>query len=308
MRSLDSFTNRIICGDCLDMMNNMPNGFINLIYIDPPFGFDGDAKFFGMPKWSTLDYPANRIDDILPIIPRDKGTRNYLRWMFDRLEQMRRVLSERGSIYLHCDPTASHYLKLLMDVVFGAEQFLNEIIWYYGPKATQRSISFQRKHDIVFLYAKKQGQHLFSSPLQEYGKGSLAERETRYKHQDEGGVYRWTTRRDGTGQKSRAKVYLNEGVVMTDVWQIPIINATAKERLGYPTQKPEALLDRIIKASSNEGDIVLDPFCGCGTTIAVAERLKKRWIGVDISERACEIARNRIAGIQAQPDLLAAGD
>jgi len=211
-----------------------------------------------------------------------------------RLVEMHRVLKATGSIYLHCDPTASHYLKLLLDAVFGAEQFLNEIVWYYGPKATQRSISFQRKHDIIFYYAKRQGKHIFTPLLQDYSKGSLAERETRYKYEDECGKYRLTTRRRTDGTKYRAKVYLKEGVVMTDVWEIPIINSTAKERLGYPTQKPEALLERIIKASSNEGDIVMDPFCGCGTTIVVAERFNRRWIGIDITHLAITLMKQRL--------------
>ena len=218
----------------------------------------------------------------------------YLTMMCIRLLDLKRVLKDTGSIYLHCDPTASHYLKIVMDSIFGSQQFMNEVVWSYGPKATQRSTSFQRKHDIILLYAKNKGQHIFIPPLQEYGEGSLSERHTRYKNQDDKGKYRWTTRRDSKGEKYRAKIYLKKGVVMADVWSIPVINATAKERLGYPTQKPEALLERIIKASSNEGDVVLDPFCGCGTAVAVAHRLERKWIGMDITHLAISLMKWRL--------------
>ena len=240
---------------------------------------------------------GGKVSDAMQAFRKFLGTNDmlaYLSMMAPRLIELKRVLKPTGSIYLHCDPTASHYLKQLLDAVFGVNQFMNEIIWSYGPKATQRSISFQRKHDIIFFYTKHNGNHIFNSPLQEYGQGSLAERHTRYKNQDEKGRYRWTTRRNSKGDKYRAKVYLNEGVVMTDVWNIPIINATAKERLGYPTQKPEALLECIINASSLEGDIVLDPFCGCGTTIVVAQKLNRRWIGIDITHLAIALIRHRL--------------
>jgi len=277
-------TNIIYCGDCLAKLKDIPSESIDLIYIDPPFSSNRNYVAF----WQEQE--KRHFED------RFENVRAYIDYMQPRVEQLYRVLRPTGSLYYHCDWHASHYIKGLLDSnrLFGYTNFLNEIIWYYGAKATQRATSFQRKHDTILLYAKEQGKHLFNPLLQEYGVGSLAERETRYKHRDDKGIYRLTTRRNANGKKYRAKVYLKQGVVMTDVWQIPIINPTSKERRGYPTQKPEALLERIIKASSNEGDVVLDAFCGCGTTLVVAEREKRKWIGIDISPTACRVMAKRL--------------
>jgi len=285
--------NTLYCGDNLEVLRkHIKNESIDLAYIDPPF-------------FSNKHYEVVWGDEAEVRSFEDRwegGINVYIEWMRTRVEELHRVLKPTGSFYLHCDWHASHYLKIMLDEIFGARQFLNEIVWYYGPKATQRSISFQRKHDIVFFYAKQQGQHYFYPPLQEYGKGSLAERRSRYNNQDKQGRYRLTTRRDKAGKKYRAKVYLKEGVIMTDVWTIPVINATAKERLGYPTQKPEALLERIIKASSNEGDQILDAFCGCGTTLVVAQKLKRNWIGIDISPTAVKVMQDRLKKAGAVKD------
>jgi len=277
-------TNIIYCGDCLLKLKDIPDESIDLIYIDPPFSSNRNYVAF----WQEQE--KRQFED------RFENVRTYLDYMKSRLKELHRVLKPTGSFYYHCDWHASHYIKGLLDsdYLFGYSNFLNEIIWYYGPKATQRGISFQRKHDSIMLYAKEKGRHLFNPILQAYSEASLSERKTRYKHTDAQGSYRLTTRRDSTGKKYRAKVYLKEGVAMTDVWRIPVINATAKERQGYPTQKPEALLERIIKASSKEDDVVLDAFCGCGTTLVVAQREKRRWIGIDISPTACRVMAKRL--------------
>ena len=277
-------TNVIYCGDCLVKLKDMPDESVDLIYIDPPFSSNRSYVAF----WQEQE--KRHFED------RFENVRAYLDYMRPRVEQLYRVLKPTGSFYYHCDWHASHYIKMMLDRddLFGYTNFLNEIVWYYGPKATQRATSFQRKHDIILLYAKERGEHMFNPLLQEYGEGSLAERETRYGHEDDKGRYRLTTRRDKDGKKYRAKVYLKQGVVMTDVWQIPIINATSRERQGYPTQKPEALLERIIKASSNEGDIVLDAFCGCGTTLVAAQRENRQWLGIDISPTACRLMAKRL--------------
>jgi hypothetical protein len=188
-----------------------------------------------------------------------------------------------------------------MDKIFGYDCFQNEIVWNYGPKATQHGGHFQRKHDIILFYGRSR-MHFFNELQGDYGEGSLAERASRYKFEDNEGRYRLTTRRDINGKKYRAKVYLNSGVLLHDVWDIGIINATASERIGYPTQKPEALLERIIGASSNKGDVLADFFCGGGTALAVAQRLDRRWIGCDISRVAVALTADRIARILA-PNL-----
>jgi len=277
-------TGVIYCGDCLVKLKDIPDESIDLIYIDPPFSSNRNYVAF----WQEQE--KRHFED------RFENVRAYIEYIKPRVEQLYRVLKPTGSFYYHCDWHASHYIKILLDsaYLFGYNNLLNEIIWNYGVRATQRGSSFQRKHDIILFYAKNKGTHYFKPILQEYSEASLKERTTRYQYEDESGIYRLTTRRDSAGSKYRAKVYLKKGVMMTDVWQISLINATSKERLGYPTQKPEALLERIIEASSKEGDIVLDAFCGCGTTLSVAQRKKRRWLGIDISPTSCRVMANRL--------------
>jgi len=209
----------------------------------------------------------------------------YLAMMAPRLIELRRVLKNPGSLYLHCDPTASHYLKMLMDAVFGAGSFRNEIAWCYtGPSNTKSY--FPRKHDVLLFYSRdaKRAQFYPDAVRVPYkaesftmgGSGSLAAKNRE-------GDYT-------TGLEEQ----LAKGKIVEDYWiDIPALSVS-KERLGYPTQKPEALLERIVKASSNEGDLVLDPFCGCGTTIAVAQRLKRRWISIDITHLAIGLMKHRL--------------
>jgi len=211
----------------------------------------------------------------------------YLAMMAPRLVELKRVLKPTGSIYLHCDPTASAHLRLLMDAVFEPKNFRNEIVWHYR-RWTAEARRFQKLHDIVLFYTKRD-EYVFNVQYEPYGDWIKKD----YKYVDEQGRrWRWHTVKG-----KRYKVYLEDeerGVKLGDVWQIPYIGSTAKERLGYPTQKPEALLERIIKASSKEGNIVLDPFCGCGTTIAIAHRLKRHWVGIDITHLAIGLIRHRL--------------
>ncbi|MCY3572866.1 MAG: DNA methyltransferase [Chloroflexi bacterium] len=187
---------------------------------------------------------------------------------------MRRVLKDTGSIYLHCDPTASHYLKLLMDAILGKANFVNELIWYY-TNASRGKRKFAKAHDIVFWYSKSQNNFVFNRddvlvPFQS-------------------GMTEWRYTKGGQAGKEMPK-----GKTPDDVYILPSLNAMAKERLGYPTQKPLALMERIIRASSNEGDTVLDPFCGCGTTVHAAEVLGRKWLGIDISKFSTGLIRDRI--------------
>ena len=178
----------------------------------------------------------------------------YLIFMTIRLIEMRRVLKDTGSIYLHCDPTMSHYIKIIMDVIFGEQKFRNEIIWGYKFGGSSKK-QFAKKHDVI-LYYSKGNEWTFNEQL-------MREFETESN---------WGRREDGK--------------LLTDWWYVPTLNTMAKERTGYPTQKPLALLERIITASSNTGDVVLDPFCGCATTCVAAEKLERKWIGVDWNKQA----------------------
>ena len=264
-------TRTIFCGDNLDQLKRLPDGCVDLIYIDPPFNSNRTYEVF----WGETREKRSFED-------RHESTQAYIDFMRPRCVELARVLKTTGSFYFHCDWHASHYVKVMLDQIFGESQFQNEIIWYYGPKATQNASRFQKKHDVIFFYTRSKD-FKFNVLLQAYSEGSLQERESRYKHSDADGQYRLTTRRDADGTKYRAKVYLKQGVAMTDVWNIGVINSTSNERLGYPTQKPLNLLERIIRASSNENDVVLDAFCGCGTALVAAQNLGRQWVGIDIS-------------------------
>jgi adenine specific DNA methylase Mod len=217
----------------------------------------------------------------------------YLCMMAPRLLEMRRALKPTGSIYLHCDTTASHYLKLLMDAVFGAKNFRNEIIWCYSGRELNQK-KWNSKHDTI-LYFTKSNQWTFN--WEEVAEEPAPKVIAQYKHVDENG--RKYVIRSKTGGKGLSKE--NENTYRQYYKKVPPrswmnINfvSSSQESLGYPTQKPEKLLERIIKASSNENDLVLDPFCGCGTTIAVAEKLRRQWIGIDITYLAIDVIKKRL--------------
>ena len=199
---------------------------------------------------------------------------------------MHRILKPTGSIYLHCDPTASHYIKTIMDAIFGINNFRNDIIWSYQGTGQSKK-AFKRKHDNILFYAKSDNSYFdnvgSSEPISDFSK-------SKYTKKDEKGNYKEIRHKDGSVHKQ----YLRENQRMRDVWEMPVLNAMAKERTGYPTQKPLALYERIIKASSNPGDIVLDPFAGSGTTLVAAEHLNRRWVGIDLYEKAHEVLKHRL--------------
>jgi len=308
-------TNALYYGDNLKILReHIPDESIDLIYLDPPFksntdynilfkepsGESSEAQIIAFEDtwhWGNesekalqeiIDSPiaSPKVKDLMNLLIGFLGKNDmmaYLTMMCIRLVELRRVLKDTGSIYLHCDPTASHYLKLMMDAIFGLKYFKNEIIWHYR-RWTAPSNRFQRLHDVILFYTKNDN-HTFNQVLIPYTEGSVARKMQgvlhRFKQGDEPVLI---------SDKSTA-----EGVSCNDVFQIPFIAPSAKERLGYPTQKPEALLERIISASSNEGDIVLDPFCGCGTALVAAQRLKRKWIGIDITHLAIGIMKWRLA-------------
>ena len=209
---------------------------------------------------------------------------NPLAYMAIRLIECHRILKGSGSIYLHCDPTMSHYLKTTMDCIFGEKNFQNEVVWCYG--GTGRSERrFRRKHDVILFYSKGPD-HFFS--FEGASRPVNPEFVGRYNKVDDQGK-RYARIRNRKGVYSN--VYLNN-VMREDWWDIPFVRG--KESTGWPTQKPLALLNRIIKASSKEGDLVLDPFCGCATTCVAAEHLGRKWIGIDVSPEAHKLVRDRL--------------
>ena len=270
--------NKIYCGDNLEILRNMPSNSVDLIYLDPPF-------------FSNRNYEViwNDGSEIRAFEDRWKGgVHNYITWMKKRVVEMHRVLKDTGSFYLHCDYHASHYLKVMLDSIFGYDNFRNEIVWKYPQGIKHSQKKFLSNHDVILFYTKSDV-YVFNPQEEPYNEKQLK----RFKHEDEHGKYYWDTRRDKNGKKRRVKVYLKKsGTPVGSVWYYN--RAQGNERLGYPTQKPEKLLERIILASSNPGDVVLDPFCGCGTTITVASKLGRNWIGIDVSPTACKLMAKRL--------------
>ena len=311
---LSDWKNKLYFGDNLEILRDkIPDNSVDLIYLDPPFKSGKDYNIIFQPEvgklkgataqvkafedtWTwgleaegtyeglisgkiTREKPNQRLIELMKAIRSYLGECSmmaYLSMMAPRLLEMKRVLKDTGSIYLHCDPTASHYLKILMDAIFGIENFRNEIVWRIGWVSgfkTQKK-GWIRNHDVL-LYYTKSAEFTFNKEYIPYPPDY---------------------RRRGGGEPT------GKGIPIEDTWNCRpedrldsiMIMSFSKEKIGYPTQKPEKLLERIIKASSNEGDLVLDPFCGCGTTVAVAERLGRRWIGIDITYLAIDVISKRL--------------
>ncbi|MCK4307497.1 restriction endonuclease [candidate division WOR-3 bacterium] len=269
--------NWLYCGDNIEVLEKeIEKESVDLIYIDPPF-------------FSNRHYEVIWHDEAEIRSFEDHwkgGIEHFIAWMRPRIEAMFKVLKPTGSFYLHCDWHANAHLRIMLDEIFGANNFRNEIIWHYDIGTAPKK-DLKRKHDTIFRYSKSNN-YVYNeqriSPLNP----------ARYNKKEPNGR-KYFIRGD-----SGKKCYLDEGVSPDDVWtfvrekSLRTLNSMAKERLGYPTQKPEALLERIIKASSNEGDVVLDTFCGCGTAMVVAHQLKRKWLGIDISPTAIELVEKRL--------------
>ena len=367
---MTNFADRTIwTGDNLDILRGLNSASVDLIYLDPPFNSNrnyaapvGSAAAGAAFKdtWTLSDLDVawmGLIADEQPAmyqvlqtagLTHGKGMQSYLCMMAVRLLEMRRVLKDTGSIYLHCDPTASHYLKMLMDSIYDGSNFQNEITW----QRTESHNTARRYGNITdtILFYTKSSEWVWNKVFHEQGGQVHSEQQMkRYRHVDpsgrryrlddltaprpdsNSGKFEWRgttpgpgrgwgyrleqlelwweegrvhTKRDGTPRMDGLKRYLDEteGKPLQNVWtDVPRIGNTSSERIGYPTQKPLALLERIIKASSNEGNVVLDPFCGCATACVAAENLGRRWIGIDISPKAVELVNMRLQ--QSMGDL-----
>lgn len=304
-----NFSNRTIwTGDNLEIMRGMNSGCIDLIYLDPPFNSKANyaapigSKAAGAAfkdTWTLRDVDAewiNLIEAKHPALYRvilaamTDSDKSYLAYMAVRLLEMKRILKETGSIYLHCDPTMSHHLKLMMDSIYsGGEGGLrNEIIWNRstasGGKAGGKK--FVPSHDTILYYVLNQKSFIHHRQYIPYTEKYIQQR---FKYTDkEGRKYRL--------QVGDRRQYLDKskGKPVSDIWtDIFPINPMAKEKVGYPTQKPLSLLRRIVEASSNTDDMILDPFCGCATTCVAAEELNRQWTGIDISDKAAELVEAR---------------
>lgn len=360
--------NRLYYGDNLTVLrNDIQRDSVDLVYLDPPFNSQSNYNvLFRSPAgeqshaqieafedtWHWGDQAEQAFDEVirswntdaaellraLRAFLKENDMMAYLSMMAVRMLELHRVLKPTGSLYLHCDPTASHYLKLVLDAIFGKERFRNEVIWLRSTPRGHAFTRFPSSHDVLLSYSKGErciwnAREVFN----EYDLDDLDEKTaSKYTLKDEGGrlyqltsllnpnanrphltyeflgitkVWRWTKERmreaheaglviqPSPGAVPRFKRYLDKqkGKPIGDVWvDIPPINSQAQERLGYPTQKPIALLERILRANSNEGNVVLDPFCGCGTTIHAAQKLKREWIGIDITHLAVSLIEKRL--------------
>ncbi len=298
--------NRLIYGDNLlamqallagDPQTGLPSlrGKVDLIYIDPPFDSKADYRTKLTLPGGDINQKPTTIEQFAYADTWKDGTVSYLRMLFPRLVLMRELLSDHGSIYVHIDWHVGHYVKVLMDEIFGKEYFRNEIIWHYDIGMAPKQ-DFKRKHDVILRYTKS-SEYLFNSVK------ILPKNIERYNLIDEEGRH-YMIRGD-----SGKIVYADEGQVEDDVWtyykgdEWRTLNSMSKERIGYATQKPSTILERIIKASSNEGDLVCDFFGGSGTTAAVAERLGRRWITSDIGKPATLVMRKRLIDQEVKPFL-----
>ena len=309
---VDNWRNKIYWGDNLQVMSHLLKtyrGKINLIYIDPPFDSKADYK-------KQIELRGKKVENDRTAFEEKQYTDiwtndEYLQFMYERLILMKELLADDGSIYVHCDWRMNSYIRLVLDEIFGKNNFLNEIAWYYGGPSSVK-VTYPRKHDTIFFFSKtptyffNQQRGALPSYLYERARkdndgrlwvdqnlGKLTD-ETIRKMKSEGRIFE--TKTGGL----RRKQYLDEmeGAQIDDVWDMPIINSQANESVSYPTQKPEALLERIIKASSNPGDIVFDCFMGSGTTQAAAMKLGRRFIGADINLGAVETTTKRLLEIQ----------
>ena len=304
--------NRLIYGDNMlamqallkgDPANGTPSlrGAVDLFYIDPPFDSKADYR-------TKITLPGGDVVQKPTVIEQfgysdlwQNGTVSYLEYMYPRLVLMRELLSERGCIYVHIDWHVGHYMKVILDDIFGKENFLNDIIWCYTG-GTDSSRYYPRKHDDILFYAKTTD-YYFVGDNMPFAEATMR----RFNRIDEEGRrYKENSLADGRVTRTYMK---EEGKLVPDYWSIPIVNRTFSEAVNYATQKPEALLERIIKASSNEGDLVCDFFGGSGTTAAVAEKLGRRWITTDIGKPAALVMRKRLIDMEAKPFLYqAVGD
>ncbi|CAN5795243.1 site-specific DNA-methyltransferase [soil metagenome] len=319
-------TRVVYCGDNLEQLTKLPDACIDLIYIDPPFNSNRNYEVF----WGETK-EKRAFED------RHASTQAYIDYMRPRCVQLARVLKKTGSFYYHCDDHASHYVKTMLDQIFGHQFFRNEIIWK-RTGARGDGAAWNQLHDTLFFYTAGPD-FFFHRQFEEYGEEYL---ETKYRYEEADGrryrldnmtspnprpnmMYEWRghaspdngwrysrqtmAELDAEGRvwypndkskRPQLKRYLDEmkGVPLGSVWgDIPPVNSQAMERLGYPTQKPLALLERIVDASSNPNDIILDAFCGCGTALVAAQNLGRQWIGIDISPTACRVMAKRLRDV-----------
>ncbi|TAD85985.1 MAG: site-specific DNA-methyltransferase [Bacteroidetes bacterium] len=270
-------TNKIYHGNCVEKLNEIEAHKVDLIYFDPPFFTQRKHSLTNKDNSKTYEF-----DD------KYNSIQEYLELVENVLVESKRVLKNTGSVFLHCDKTASHNIRVVMDKIFGRENFQSEIIWSYKRWSNAKK-GLLNAHQVIFFYSKTQD-FKFNTLYTDYSATTNLDQILQDRERDENGksVYK----RDENGNVILGKE--KKGVPLSDVWEIPYLNPKAKERTGYPTQKPVLLLNQILNIVTDEGDLVVDPFCGSGTTCVSAKSLKRQFIGIDISKDAVELAKSRL--------------
>ena len=264
-------------GDCLEIMKGLQTQSIDMIYLDPPFFTNKKHRLSSRDRISHYSF-----DDLW------ESHKTYAEFMQLRLMEAKRVLKNTGSIFIHCDKSANHILRFVGEDVFGAENFLSEIIWSY--KRWSNSSNYLTPNHQNILYFSKTEEYKFNKIYTEYSETTNIDQILQKRSRDAYGKAIYAREADGRIMSSDEK----KGVPLADVWELPFLNPKAKERTGYPTQKPILLLDKIIEISTSEGDIVLDPFCGSGTTLVSAKIKGRNYIGIDISQEAVDLTKSRL--------------
>lgn len=264
-------------GDCLDVMQGLKDKSIDMIYLDPPFFTNKKHSLSSRDRKSHYSF-----DDIWD------SHKTYAEFMLVRLIEAKRILKDTGSIFIHCDKSANHILRLVGEDVFGEENFLSEIIWSY-KRWSNSSNNLTPNHQNILFFSKTD-KYKFNKQYTDYSETTNVDQILQKRSRDVHGKSIYARELDGSVISSDEK----KGVPLADVWEIPFLNPKAKERTGYPTQKPILLLDRIIEISTNKGDVVLDPFCGSGTTLVAAKIKGRKCVGIDVSQEAVDLTRLRL--------------
>jgi len=280
----------LIHGDCIVKLQKLEQDSIDLIYLDPPFFTQKKQR---LKNKDNKEYSFGDSWDNINIY------KNYIQ---KRLKKCKRVLKDTGSIFLHCDRSASHYLRIALDEVFGSENFQSEIIWSYKRWSNAKK-GLLNAHQVIFFYSKTKN-FKFNPKYTDYSPTTNLDQIFQKRARDKNGKTIYKTSESGNIELIKEK----KGVPLSDVWEIPYLNPKAKERVGYPTQKPILLLEKIIELVTNEGDTVLDPFCGSGTALVASQFLKRKYIGIDQSKEAIKLASQRLKNpIKTESDLLKKG-
>lgn len=278
-------------GDCLELLPSLKKNSVDLIYLDPPFFTDKKHKLKNRERTTEFSF-----GDIW------ESDKDYAKFLYERMIEMRNVLSETGSIFVHCDKSGEHIVRALLDRVFGEDNFQSEIIWHYKRWSNSRK-GLLPAHQNIYFYSKSKN-FKFNTVYTSYSESTNVDQILQNRTRDE---HNKSVYKRGANDKTEIAGE-KKGVPLSDVWDIPYLNPKAKERVGYPTQKPLLLLERIIELASEEGDVVLDPFCGSGTTCVAAKMMNRSFIGFDISSEAVELANSRLdQPVKTESNLLKKG-